>query len=126
MVAIIRTKEEHDAAIKAGGLVVVDYFAKWCGPCVMMAPHFEAAAAKYPNAHFYKIDVDDADEVSSTGSSSSSRLVMMVMVVKHNDFKICGYAKSRLARVGKTALLAQSDRSLHIQHPWRGSEAIAG
>ena len=58
------TKNNFDDTIKKGS-VVVDFWAEWCGPCKMMAPHFEAVAAELSGKIvFGKVNVDKEYELS--------------------------------------------------------------
>jgi thioredoxin 1 len=45
--------------------VVVDFFADWCGPCKKLAPELEKYSKHYTNIAFYKINVDECEDISS-------------------------------------------------------------
>ena len=48
--------------LETKGKVLVDFWASWCGPCMMMAPVLEQLDEKYPDLKVVKVNVDAAQE----------------------------------------------------------------
>ena len=66
------TDTSFNKFISHSGLpVVVDFWAAWCGPCKMMAPHFSEAAKQMPRARFAKVDTEAATLTSARFSIRS-------------------------------------------------------
>ena len=63
MVKEIKEKDFKDL-IKEGK-VLVDCYADWCGPCKMLGPIVDALSEEVEDYEFYKLNVDDAEEVST-------------------------------------------------------------
>lgn len=51
------TNETFKEVIKTG-VVVVDFYADWCGPCKMLTPILEQLSEEMEDVHFYKVNVD--------------------------------------------------------------------
>ena len=58
MVHVVTEVNEFQTLLKENNLVIVDFFATWCGPCKMIAPLLEKFQNEYSNIKFLKIDVD--------------------------------------------------------------------
>ena len=69
--------EEHD------GLVVIDLYADWCGPCRMLAPTLAELEEENPTVKFCKINVDDEPELARAFNVTS---IPMIAFVKNNTF----------------------------------------
>ena len=65
MAQIIKTNEFSNKVENKDGIVVVDFFATWCGPCKMLSPVFEALGNDMENkADFLKVDIDQSMELA--------------------------------------------------------------
>ena len=78
------TKENFKAEVEEyKGLVVIDLWAPWCGPCRMLAPTLDELAAELTDVKFCKINVDNELELAKMFKVQS---IPTVAVVKDNTF----------------------------------------
>ncbi|OSX72527.1 hypothetical protein BU14_0427s0017 [Porphyra umbilicalis] len=74
-VIIVNTEAEFEAAIAGPTLVVVDFFATWCGPCRAIAPYLETLSKQADvvaaGVRFLKVDVDRLDKLAAKCSVSA-------------------------------------------------------
>ena len=63
---IVHLNDSNYETATAQGVVVVDFWAPWCGPCRALAPHLEAAAQKFDGKlRIAKYNVDEANEYAA-------------------------------------------------------------
>ena len=77
MATVTLTHENFEQTVSAGGIVLVDFWATWCGPCRQFGPIFEEASEKYPDIVFGKIDTDDQQQLAMAAQITSIPTLMV-------------------------------------------------
>ena len=64
MATIQLTADNFKDTINSKDIVIVDFWADWCGPCKSFAPTFEAASEKHPDICFAKVNTEEQRELA--------------------------------------------------------------
>lgn len=71
------TEATFDETIAGNDIVLVDWWASWCGPCRMFAPIFEAAAEEHPDLVFAKVDTEAEQRLAGAAGIMSIPTLMI-------------------------------------------------
>lgn len=77
MATVELTTDNFDSTIMGNDIVVVDFWAEWCGPCKMFAPTFEAISEKHPEIVFGKVDTEAEQSLAAAAGIQSIPTLMI-------------------------------------------------
>ncbi len=81
MATVELTGQNFESVVGGADMVLVDFWASWCGPCRMFAPVFDRASEKHTDAVFGKVDTDAETALAQQFSISS---IPTLMVIRDN------------------------------------------
>mgnify|MGYP001506600833 CR=1 FL=1 len=73
------TTDNFVQTIQDNDIVLVDFWADWCGPCKMFAPVYDAESAKHDDIVFAKVDTEDQQEL---GAAMNIRSIPTIMAFR--------------------------------------------
>lgn len=84
--------------IQSGKVVIIDFWATWCGPCRVISPQFEAISKEFPGAEYYSVDIDkEAGITEEVGIRSLPTFVVFQHGEKVDE--LVGAAPDRLRKM---------------------------
>ncbi|NEE00614.1 thioredoxin [Phytoactinopolyspora halotolerans] len=78
MATVQLTKDNFNDVTSRDGIVLVDFWAAWCGPCRMFAPVFERSSEKHEDIVFGKVDTEAERELAGAFQISSIPTLMAI------------------------------------------------
>ena len=76
MATVDLTGDTFESTVTRDGIVLIDWWAAWCGPCRMFAPVFQAASEQHPDITFGKVDTEAQTELAGAAQIRSIPTLM--------------------------------------------------
>jgi len=104
------TKENFEATVNGNPIVIIDFWAPWCGPCRGFAPVFEKASESHPDVVFAKVNSDEQQELAGAFNIRSIPTLMVFrekVILFHQAGALPGQALEQVLTQAKALDMAK-------------------
>ena len=119
------TKDNFDSTVNDNPMVIVDFWAPWCGPCRGFAPVYEKASDAHPDVVFAKVNTDEQQELAGAFGIRSipTLLVFRDKVILFQQAGVLpGNALEQVISQAKTADMAKVHQEIATQQEKPGAQ----
>ena len=124
MATVDLTQDNFEQTVKENAMVIIDFWAPWCGPCRGFAPVYEKASEQHPDVVFGKVNTDQEQELAA-GFDIRSIPTLMVFREKVILFQQAGAipanALEQVIAQAKSLDMAKVHQELAAQQPQSAS-----
>ena len=113
MATIKLNKDNFDQTMNDEAMVVVDFWAPWCGPCRAFGPVFEAASEQHADVVFGKVNTDEEQELAQ---GFGIRSIPTLMVLRD---KVILYSEAGALSAGQLGSILERAKALDMQNVHR-------
>ena len=115
MATVVLTKDNFEQVVNGNDMILVDFWAPWCGPCKGFAPVFEAASEKHADIIFGKVNTDEEQDLAGSFNIRSIPTLMLFrerVILFSQAGAIPGSALEQVIAKGKELDMAEVRKEL--------------